>query len=52
MCVNGIQYLLDTCFIIEAGRSSGPAAEFLSCETIALTSLTVTEISVIQFLLL
>ena len=44
MCVNGIQYSLDTCFIIDAGRSSGPAAELLSCETIAFTSLTVTEI--------
>ena len=52
MYVNDIQYSLDTCFIIDAGRSSGPAAELFSCETIAFISLTVTKISFIQFLLL
>ena len=50
--LKGIQYSLDTCFIIEAGRSSGPDAELFSCETIVFTSLTVAELSVIRFLLL
>ena len=46
MCVKGIQYSLDTCFIIDGEGSSGPAVEWFNCETIVFTSITVAEISV------